>query len=49
MGIATSFYYFARWTRKKVGRGIEVVFIGVFTIYGVFMVVNRGEVVVDSW
>ena len=46
---ATSFYYFAVWTRKKVGRGIEVVFTGVLRILGCFVVVNRGEVLVDSW
>jgi hypothetical protein len=33
---ATSFYYFAVWTRKKVRRGIEVVFTGGFADFGVF-------------
>jgi len=33
---ATSFYYFAVWTLKKVRRGIEVVFTGGFADFGVF-------------
>jgi hypothetical protein len=35
------------WARKKVGRGIEVVFTGVLGILVCFVVVNRGEFVVN--